>query len=159
MRGDIWTAVQIKRRPTWFLGAAASPFGAPPKYEAIRAEKKINAGAQFIQTQPIFDYDRFLDWVEALDKRNLLEKVYILPGLIPLKSSRAAHFMADEVPGVHIPPELVKRMDNAGDKDGTDGRRGADRPGNHREAEEHAANQRHARDGRALGSDRAAAAG
>ena len=51
---------KIKERPQLFLGAAASPFGAPPKYEAIRAEKKINAGAQFIQTQPIFDYEQFL---------------------------------------------------------------------------------------------------
>jgi methylenetetrahydrofolate reductase (NADPH) len=108
----------IKRRPAFFLGAAASPFGAPPKYEAIRAEKKVNAGAQFIQTQPIFDYDRFLDWLEALDKRNLLDKVYILAGLIPLKSARAAHFMADEVPGVAIPAEIVKRMDEAGDREG-----------------------------------------
>ncbi|RME44437.1 MAG: hypothetical protein D6796_11770 [Caldilineae bacterium] len=108
----------IKRRPEFFLGAAASPFGAPPPYEAIRAEKKINAGAQFIQTQPIFDYDRFLEWLEALDKRNLLDKVYILPGLIPLKSARAAHFMADDVPGVVVPPEIVRRMDNAGDKEG-----------------------------------------
>lgn len=109
---------KIKRRPEFFLGAAASPFGAPPKYEAIRAEKKINAGAQFIQTQPIFDYDRFLDWLEALDKRNLLDKVYILAGLIPLKSARAAHFMADQVPGVVIPPQIVQRMDEAGDKEG-----------------------------------------
>ncbi len=108
----------IKRRPQWFLGAAGSPFGAPPKYEAIRAEKKINAGAQFIQTQPIFDYDRFTDWLEALDKRNLLDKVYILPGLIPLKSNRAAHFMDDDVPGVVIPPAIIKRMDEAGDKEG-----------------------------------------
>ena len=104
----------IKYRPQFFLGAAASPFGAPPKYEALRAEKKVNAGAQFIQTQPIFDYDRFLEWVEALDKRNLLDKVYILAGLIPLKSARAAHFMVD-VPGVSIPSEIVARMDNAGD--------------------------------------------
>ncbi len=108
----------IKRRPMWFLGAAGSPYGANPKFEAIRAEKKINAGAQFIQTQPIFDYDRFTDWLEALDKRNLLDKVYLLPGLIPLKSARAAHFMAGDVPGVVIPPELLKRMDAAGDKDG-----------------------------------------
>lgn len=107
----------IKNRPMWFLGAAASPFGAPPRYEALRAEKKINAGAQFIQTQPVFDYDRFLEWLEALDKRNLLDKVYILAGLIPLKSARAAHFMADDVPGVVIPPELVKRMDDAGEKE------------------------------------------
>jgi methylenetetrahydrofolate reductase (NADPH) len=108
----------IKDPPRFFLGAAASPFGAPPKYEAIRAEKKINAGAQFIQTQPIFDYDRFTDWLEAMDKRRLLDKVYILAGLIPLKSARAAHFMADEVPGVVVPPEIVKRMDAAGDKEG-----------------------------------------
>lgn len=108
----------IKNPPQFFLGAAASPFGAPPKYEAIRAEKKINAGAQFIQTQPIFDYDGFTEWLEALDKRNLLGKVYILAGLIPLKSKGAAHFMADDVPGVVIPPEIVKRMDEAGDKEG-----------------------------------------
>lgn len=106
---------RIKRRPEFFLGAAASPFGAPPRYEAIRAEKKINAGAQFIQTQPIFDYGRFSDWLEALDKRDLLDKVFILPGLIPLKSARAAHFMAEEVPGVVIPPQIVQRMDAVGD--------------------------------------------
>lgn len=108
----------IKRRPEWFLGAASSPFGAPPRFEAIRVEKKINAGAQFIQTQPIFDYDGFLEWLEALDQRNLLDKVYLLPGLIPLKSARAAHFMAEEVPGVLVPPEIVRRMDAAGDKEG-----------------------------------------
>lgn len=108
----------IKFPPRFFLGTAASPFGAPPKYEALRAEKKINAGAQFIQTQPVFDVDRFTEWLEALDKRNLLDKVYILTGVTPMKSARAAHFMADEVPGVVIPPELVKRMDEAGDKEG-----------------------------------------
>lgn len=106
---------KIKERPQFFLGAAGSPFGAPPAYEAIRANKKINAGAQFIQTQPIFDYDRFLAWLEALDKRDLLGKVYILAGLIPLKSARAAHFMAEDVPGVVIPPEIIARMDAAGD--------------------------------------------
>ncbi len=108
---------QIKERPRFFLGAAASPFGAPPRYEAIRAEKKVNAGAQFIQTQPIFDHDRFTEWLEALDRRNLLDKVYILAGLTPLKSARAAHFMAEEVPGVMIPPEIVRRMDEADDKE------------------------------------------
>jgi methylenetetrahydrofolate reductase (NADPH) len=108
----------IKRRPVFFLGAAGSPYGALPKYEAVRAQKKINAGAQFMQTQPVFDYGGFTDWLEALDKRNLLDKVYVLPGLIPLKSARAAHFMADEVPGVYIPQTIVDRMDNAGDKEG-----------------------------------------
>lgn len=108
----------IKKPPQFFLGAAASPFGAPPAYEAIRAEKKINAGAQFIQTQPIFEYGHFTEWLEALDKRNLLDKVYVLAGLIPLKSARAAHFMADDVPGVVLPQEIVDRMDAAGEKEG-----------------------------------------
>jgi len=109
---------EIKSPPRFFLGAAASPFGALPEYEAIRAEKKINAGAQFIQTQPVFDHDRFVDWLEALDKRNLLGKVHVLAGLIPLKSARAAQFMANDVPGVVIPAEIVKRMTAAEDKDG-----------------------------------------
>ena len=116
--GEYLDGRNIKKPPSFFLGAAASPFGAPPQYEAIRAEKKINAGAQFIQTQPIFDYDRFTDWLEALDKRSLLDKTYILAGLIPLKSARAAHFMANDVPGVVVPPEIVERMDAAGDKEG-----------------------------------------
>jgi methylenetetrahydrofolate reductase (NADPH) len=108
---------KIKEPPRFFLGAAASPFGALPEYEAIRAEKKINAGAQFIQTQPVFDHNRFVDWIEALDKRDLLGKVHILAGLIPLKSARAAQFMAGEVPGVVIPQEMVSRMTSAGDKE------------------------------------------
>ncbi|MGC8880028.1 MAG: methylenetetrahydrofolate reductase, partial [Anaerolineae bacterium] len=85
-------------------------------YEAIRAEKKINAGAQFIQTQPVFDYGRFTEWLEALDKRNLLDKVYILAGIVPLRSAKAAHFMKD-VPGVVLTESDLKRMDAAGDKE------------------------------------------
>ena len=109
---------EIKDPPQFFLGAAASPFGAIPEYEAIRAEIKVNAGAQFIQTQPVFDHGRFMDWLEALEKRNLLGKVRVLAGLLPLKSARAAAFMAREVPGVVIPEGLVKRMAQAGDKEG-----------------------------------------
>ena len=108
---------KIKEPPNFFLGAAASPYGALPEYEAIRVEKKINAGAQFIQTQPVFDHDRFVDWLEALDKRDLLGRVHILAGLIPLKSARAAQFMAGDVPGVVIPEVMVKRMTGAGEKE------------------------------------------
>jgi len=107
---------EIKTPPQFFLGAAANPYAARPRYEAIREEKKVNAGAQFIQTQPVFDYDRFLEWIEAVDKRNILDKVYILVGLIPLKSAKAAHYMAEEVPGVVVPPEIVRRMDSAKDQ-------------------------------------------
>jgi len=105
----------IKTRPEFFLGAAASPYAAIPRYEAIRTEKKVNAGAQFIQTQPIFDYDRFLEWLEAIEQRGLFNKVHILAGIVPLKSARAAHFMAENVPGVVIPDSILKRMDDAVD--------------------------------------------
>lgn len=108
---------KIQDAPRLFLGAAASPFGAIPEYEAIRAEKKVNAGAQFIQTQPVFDHDRFVEWLEALDKRNVLGKVHILAGVVPLKSAKAAVFMSQEVPGVVIQEETVKRMTEAGDED------------------------------------------
>jgi methylenetetrahydrofolate reductase (NADPH) len=108
---------KIKEPPRFFLGAAASPFGAIPEYEAIRAEIKANAGAQFIQTQPVFDHRRFLEWLEALDKRSVLGKVRVLAGLIPLKSARAAQFMAREVPGVVIPDDTVRRMTEAGDSE------------------------------------------
>jgi methylenetetrahydrofolate reductase (NADPH) len=106
---------EIKHRPQVFLGAAASPFGMPPELEAIRTEKKINAGAQFLQTMPVFDYDRFTGWLEALDKRNLLNKIHILAGLTPLRSDRAARTMAANLPGVIIPPAILKRMEEAGD--------------------------------------------
>lgn len=108
---------EIADRPRFFLGAAASPFGAIPEFEAIRAEKKVNAGAQFIQTQPVFDHDRFVDWLEALDRRNVLDKVHILAGLVPLKSARAAQFMSRDVPGVVIPEKTVNRMTEAGDSE------------------------------------------
>ena len=107
---------EIKTPPVYFLGAAASPYAALPRYEARRTEKKVNAGAQFIQTQPIFDYNRFVEWMEAIDKRNLVGKTYILAGLTPLKGAKTAHYMAEEVPGVVVPPEIVKRLDNTKDE-------------------------------------------
>ncbi|MBT8478883.1 MAG: methylenetetrahydrofolate reductase, partial [Gemmatimonadetes bacterium] len=108
---------EVRDPPRLFLGAAASPFGAIPAYEAIRAEKKVNAGAQFIQTQPVFDHERFLEWLEALDKRNVLDKVHVLAGLVPLKSAKAAVFMSRDVPGVVIPEDILKRMTEAGDRE------------------------------------------
>ena len=102
----------LKEPPRFFLGAAGAPFGVPPRYEAIRAEKKINAGAQFLQTQPVFDMPRFVAWLEALDQRNLLDKVAILAGVAPLKSANAAHRMA-KVPGICVPPAVLARMDQA----------------------------------------------
>src|SRR5512142_1192231 len=93
----------IKFPPRYFLGAAASPFASQPKFQAIREHKKVNAGAQFFQTNLIFDAERLEIWVNALAKRNILDKVYILAGISPLKSYKMGKYMNDEVPGVSVP--------------------------------------------------------
>ncbi|NOZ26703.1 MAG: hypothetical protein GXP39_01440 [Chloroflexi bacterium] len=105
----------LKTPPRYFLGAAASPYASNPRFEALRMEKKINAGAQFFQSQPIYDFDTFERWLEELDKRNLLEQTYILAGVAPLHSAHAAHYLNDHVPGVVVPQTLIDRMERAAD--------------------------------------------
>lgn len=105
----------MKFPPKFFLGAAASPFASEPRIQALREHKKINAGAQFFQTNLIYDPDGFEIWLEALAKRDILDKVYILAGITPLKSLKVAKYMNDDVPGVFIPEPIMKRMEAAGD--------------------------------------------
>jgi methylenetetrahydrofolate reductase (NADPH) len=105
----------IKFPPKYFLGAAAAPFASEPRFQAIREHKKVNAGAQFFQTNLVYDTDRMETWLEALAKRNILDKVFILIGITPLKSLKVATYMNNEVPGVFVPEKLLKRMESAGD--------------------------------------------
>ena len=105
----------IKFPPKLFIGAAASPFASEPKFQAIREEKKVNAGAQFFQTNLCYDADGVEIWLNELAKRNILDKVYILIGITPLKSYGMGRYMNDDVPGVFIPEPLLKRMKDAGD--------------------------------------------
>jgi methylenetetrahydrofolate reductase (NADPH) len=106
---------QIKFPPKYFIGAAASPFASDPRIQAIREHKKVNAGAQFFQTNLVYDPNGLDTWLEALDKRGILGKVYILIGITPLKSLKVARYMNEEVPGVTVPENLIKRMEAAGD--------------------------------------------
>ncbi len=106
----------IKFPPKFFLGAAAAPFASEPRFQAIREHKKVNAGAQFFQTNLVYDPDHLEIWLNELAKRNILDKVYILIGITPLKSVKVARYMNEEVPGVVIPEKLIKRMEAAGDK-------------------------------------------
>ena len=105
----------MKFPPKYFLGAAASPYASEPKFQAIREHKKVNAGAQFFQTNLVFDPDGMEIWLNELAKRDILNKVYILVGITPLKNYKMAHYMHYEVPGVFIPEKLLKRMEAAGD--------------------------------------------
>lgn len=106
----------IKFPPKFFLGAAASPFASEPRFQALREHKKINAGAQFFQTNLVYDPDGLEIWLNELAKRNILDKVFILIGITPLKSLKVAQYMHNEVPGVFIPEKIMKRMEAAGDK-------------------------------------------
>ncbi len=106
----------IKFAPKMFLGAAASPFASEPRFQAIREHKKVNAGAQFFQTNLVFDADRLDIWLNELAKRNILDKVYILIGITPLKTFKMAKYMNDTVPGVFVPDPILKRMEAAGDR-------------------------------------------
>jgi methylenetetrahydrofolate reductase (NADPH) len=103
---------ELKTPPKFFLGAAASPFASEPNFQALREQKKVNAGAQFFQTNLVYDMDRFEVWLNELGKRGILDKVYIMVGITPLKSFKMASYMT-QVPGVYVPPSLLKRMENA----------------------------------------------
>lgn len=105
----------IKFPPQVFLGAAGAPFASRPEFQAIREHKKVNAGAQFLQTNLVYDPDGLEIWLNALAKRDILDKVYILVGITPLKSLKMAQYMHEEVPGVVIPEKLLKRLEAAGD--------------------------------------------
>ena len=105
----------MKFPPKYFLGAAASPFASEPRFQALREHKKVNAGAQFFQTNLVFDPDGLDEWLNALAQRNILDKVYILIGITPLKSVKMAEYMHFEVPGVTIPENYMKRMQSARD--------------------------------------------
>lgn len=108
----------IKFPPKYFLGAAAAPFASDLRFQAIREHKKVNAGAQFFQTNLVYDPDGFELWLNALAQRNILDKVFILVGITPIKSLKVAQYMHNEVPGVFIPEKIMKRMEAA--KDGAE---------------------------------------
>jgi methylenetetrahydrofolate reductase (NADPH) len=106
---------EIKKRPQLFLGAAAAPFSLDPAIQVLRIRKKINAGAQFLQTNLVFEPDALDPWLESLDKEGLLDKVFVLVGICPLKSLNLAHYLNDNIPGVKIPDTILHRLSGAGD--------------------------------------------
>jgi methylenetetrahydrofolate reductase (NADPH) len=100
----------LKGAPKMFIGAAANPFADPFELRVLRLEKKINAGVDFIQTQCIFNIEKFEKWMEGVRARGLHKKCYILAGVTPCKSLGAARYMANRVPGMDVPKEIIERM-------------------------------------------------
>jgi methylenetetrahydrofolate reductase (NADPH) len=96
--------------PDLFIGAAANPFADPLAFRVVRLSKKIAAGADFIQTQCIYNMERFESWLDMAHDRGLTRKAYILGGVTPLKSSGMAKYMKNKVSGIDIPDDVIKRM-------------------------------------------------
>ena len=113
---------EIKRPPRMFAGAAANPFADPFEIRVARLAKKIAAGAEFIQTQCIYNIPKFKEWMKGVVDRGLHEKAYIMAGLTPMKSAGMARYMKNRVPGMDVPDDVVKRLsDTPKEKQGEEG--------------------------------------
>ena len=108
--GTDMSGFELKGAPRMFIGAAANPFADPFEYRIIRLAKKIDAGADFIQTQCVYNMERFREWMKIAVEEGLTEKVHILAGVTPMKSEGMAKYMAKRVAGMDVPEPLIKRM-------------------------------------------------
>jgi methylenetetrahydrofolate reductase (NADPH) len=102
------------QEPRFFVGAAAAPFADPIDFRPYRLAKKVQAGADFIQTQLVFDIPAFARYMEKVRELGLHKQTYILAGVGPLKSPGMARYMKNNVPGILVPDELIQRMTAAG---------------------------------------------
>ena len=100
--------------PRFFIGAAESPFAHPVDFRPLRLAKKVKAGANFIQTQLVYDLKAFEAFMEKVRELGIHKDTYIMAGVGPLKSPGMAKYMIENVPGILIPEEMVKRMTAAG---------------------------------------------
>jgi len=96
-----------------FIGAAANPFADPFEFRVRRLAKKVKAGADFIQTQAVYDVSRFSRFMDMVCELGLDRQVHILAGVIPIRSLGMARYMRDYVSGVSVPDEIIARLEKA----------------------------------------------
>jgi methylenetetrahydrofolate reductase (NADPH) len=101
---------EIKGKPAMFVGAAENPFADPFEIRAARLGKKMKAGCEFIQTQCIYNMERFSRWMEMVCERGFHEKCAVLAGVTPFKSAGMANYMKKNVPGMDVPDAMIERM-------------------------------------------------
>ena len=105
----------LGNRPCVFLGAAANPYADPFEFQVDRVRKKIDAGAEFIQTQSVYNIEKFSRWMDDVRSQGLDKKVHILAGVTPLKSVKMAERMKFHVPGTDVPDKVYEQIKNASD--------------------------------------------
>jgi len=111
--GRFLSGRRLETPPSLFLGAAENPFAPPVDFRPLRLAKKVEAGADFIQTQFCFDVPRLRRFMQAVVDLGLPERVFILVGVGPLRSAKAGEWMRSQVPGVSIPDEVIDRLRRA----------------------------------------------
>jgi methylenetetrahydrofolate reductase (NADPH) len=109
-KGVILGGEAIQGAPRMFIGAAENPFADPVSWRVMRLAKKVAAGVDFIQTQCIFNLDRFASFMQQANDMGITDKVHILAGITPFKSVGMARYMATKVAGIDIPEDMIKRM-------------------------------------------------
>jgi 5,10-methylenetetrahydrofolate reductase len=121
-KSELASGRKLDKAPELFLGAAANPFAPPFDFRPLRLAKKIAAGAQFVQTQYCYDIDLLKQYMQRVRDMGLHEKCFILVGVGPLASARAAKWIRGNVPGVHIPDSVIARLEGA-EKQKTEGKK------------------------------------
>jgi methylenetetrahydrofolate reductase (NADPH) len=118
--GKFLGGADIDVPPKMFIGAAANPFAEPFEWRVHRLAKKIAAGADYVQTQCIYNMPKMREWVRQANEMGLTDKVYILAGVTPMKSIGMARYMQKKVPGMDVPEELIKRLQGVDKKNVAD---------------------------------------
>ena len=98
--------------PRYFIGVADVPL--EDRYDPGRLERKADAGADFVQTQIVYDVDAFGEWAETARTRGLLDRLFVIPGVAPPRGPRSARFMREHLPGVVVPDRIVEELEAAG---------------------------------------------
>ena len=111
--GKFLGGAELEGAPKIFIGAAANPFADPFEWRVHRLAKKVSAGVDFIQTQCIYNMEKFREWIKQANDMGLTEKVYILAGVTPMKSVGMAKYMKSKVPGMDVPDEIIARLQGA----------------------------------------------
>lgn len=109
--GTYLSGRELTQPPDFFIGAVENPFAPPVEYRPHRLQKKVEAGAEFIQTQICFNVPRLREFMAAAGDLGILDRIFVLAGVFLGRSARSLHYLRDHVPGVDVPDEILVRMD------------------------------------------------
>jgi methylenetetrahydrofolate reductase (NADPH) len=111
--GELLSGTHVDSPPRYFVGVADVPLA--PDYEPARLEAKVDAGADFVQTQIVYDVDALGEWADRIRGRGIFERAFVLVGVAPPRSARSARFMQEHLAGVVVPDEVIARLEEAGE--------------------------------------------